>query len=83
MSKAEGVKAETFEAALQRLECIVREMEEGKVDLDSMLRFFEEGQELVKFCNGKLKDVERKIKKLTKTENGIEALEMDVEKDVE
>jgi len=59
-----------FEAALKRLETIVEEMESGETDLDTMIASFEEGQKLVKFCTGKLNEVEKKIEKLVKDGSG-------------
>ena len=50
-----------FEAALKRLETIVASMESGELDLDKMIVSFEEGQKLLKFCSGKLNEVEKKI----------------------
>jgi exodeoxyribonuclease VII small subunit len=54
----------SFEAALKRLEEIVGLLEKGNTDLDNSLKLFEEGVELVKFCDLKLKDVETKTAKI-------------------
>jgi exodeoxyribonuclease VII small subunit len=54
----------SFEAALKRLEEIVSLLEKGNTDLDNSLKLFEEGVELVKFCDLKLKDVENKTAKI-------------------
>lgn len=62
-----------FEESLQRLETIVREMEAGELPLDEMMRHFEEGAKLAKFCNAKLNEVERKIEKLVKKDGEIAA----------
>jgi len=64
-----------FEAALKRLEAIVDEMESGETDLDTMIASFEEGQRLVKFCTGKLNEVEKKIEKIVKDGSGGVAVE--------
>ena len=58
----------TFESALARLEVIVKSLDGGNVPLDESLELFEEGVSLVKFCNGKLDPVERKIKILSNGE---------------
>lgn len=58
----------TFESALARLEVIVKSLDGGNVPLDESLGLFEEGVSLVKFCNGKLDHVERKIKILSNGE---------------
>lgn len=60
----------TFEAAVARLEELVAKMESGSEDLDAMVKSFEEGQALVKFCNEKLSAIERKVELLTKAPNG-------------
>lgn len=61
----------SFEAAIKRLEEIVQGMESGDASLDSMLAGFEEGRRLVKFCNAKLNEVEKKIEKLSKSDGEI------------
>jgi exodeoxyribonuclease VII small subunit len=55
-----------FEDSLKRLEAIVGEMETGALSLEDMMSRFEEGTGLVKFCTGKLDEVEQKIEKLVK-----------------
>ena len=60
----------TFEAALARLESIVRMLEGGNAALDESLSVFEEGIALVKMCNEKLEAAEQKIKILTKADDG-------------
>ncbi len=60
----------TFEAALARLEEIVKQMESGTAPLDKSLALFEEGVKLVKFCTGELDTAEQKVKKLTKGADG-------------
>ncbi len=66
----------SFEAALARLESIVRMLESGNAPLDESLSVFEEGISLVKMCNEKLEAAEQKIKILTKGE-GVELVEED------
>jgi exodeoxyribonuclease VII small subunit len=58
--------APTFETSLDRLERIVEQMEDGKLSLEDMIRRFEEGQGLIRFCSGKLDEVERRIEILMK-----------------
>ncbi len=57
---------ENFEASLERLENIVREMEDGKLGLETMIERFEEGRKLIGFCSKKLNEVERRIEVLVK-----------------
>ena len=61
----------TFEAALARLEEIVRAMESGSAALDSSLSLFEEGVKLIKICNEKLDSAEQKVRILTESEDGV------------
>lgn len=55
----------TFEAAIARLEEIVRMLEGGSAPLDKSLAMFEEGVALVKLCNARLDAAEQKVKILT------------------
>ena len=55
----------TFENALNRLNDIVAELEEGDILLEDMTKLYEEGSELIKFCLNKLDDVEKKISVLS------------------
>ena len=43
-----------FEDALQRLEAVVKKLEAGNVPLAEALSFYEEGIELIRFCNERL-----------------------------
>ena len=67
----------TFEAAIARLEEIVRALESGNTPLDESLALFEEGVRLVRLCNERLDGAEQKIKMLTFTPDG-EAVETDM-----
>ena len=60
----------TFEAAMARLEEIVRMLESGNAPLDTSLTLFEEGVALVKLCNSKLDTAEQKVKILTDAGDG-------------
>lgn len=51
----------TFESALQRLEQITSELEEGEPSLDICLKKFDEGIELVKYCNKKLEEARQRV----------------------
>lgn len=59
-----------FEVALEELEQIVERLESGELSLEDSLSAFEEGIGLVKVCNQKLNDVERKIELLVKDSEG-------------
>ena len=60
----------TFEAAMARLEEIVRALEGGSAGLDQSLGLFEEGITLVKLCNTKLEGAEQKVRLLAAGEDG-------------
>jgi exodeoxyribonuclease VII small subunit len=59
-----------FEAALKRLEEIVRKLEGGELPLDTALELFEEGIQLSRFCNTTLEAAERRVEILLKSESG-------------
>jgi exodeoxyribonuclease VII small subunit len=54
-----------LEEALDDLERIVAELEEGKLSLEESLVLFEKGMMLVRLCQGKLDRAERQIESLT------------------
>ncbi len=55
-----------FEKALEKLEKIVEELEEGDLSLEDMLKKYEEGVNLSNICTKKLNQTKKKIKMLTK-----------------
>lgn len=59
-----------FEAALARLEEIVRALDGGEAKLDESLALFEEGVKLVKLCSEKLDHAEQKVKILVRGDDG-------------
>lgn len=59
-----------FEAALEDLEKIVDAMESGELTLDQALKKYEEGVGLVRACQSKLVETEKRIEVLTKTLDG-------------
>jgi exodeoxyribonuclease VII small subunit len=65
----------TFEQAIQRLERIVADMEGAELPLEDVLKKYEEGTRLVRFCNQKLEEAEKKIEVLAKKPDGSVALE--------
>ncbi len=60
----------TFEESMQRLEQIVRAMEQGDITLDESLNLFQEGTELVARCEKLLDEAELQIKKIMPDEHG-------------
>ena len=59
-----------FESALEDLEQVVEQLETGALSLEDSLTAFEKGVGLVKFCNQKLNEVEKKIDFLVKDKEG-------------
>ena len=59
-----------FEAALEELEQVVEQLESGDLSLEDSLAAFEKGVGLVKFCNQKLTEVEKKVELLVKDKEG-------------
>jgi len=65
----------TFEQAIERLERIVADMEASELPLEDVLKKYEEGTRLVRFCNQKLEEAEKKIEILTRKADGTVATE--------
>src|ERR1700722_4715347 len=60
----------SFEAAMERLEKIVEEMESSKLPLEDLLIRYEEGIRLVGVCNQQLAGAENRIETLSRTTSG-------------
>lgn len=60
-----------FEAALQRLEQIVDQLEAGNLSLEESLQVFEEGVGLARRCGKYLDEAEKRIELLTRDESGV------------
>jgi len=54
----------TFEEAQKELEGIVQRLESGEAPLDEALKLWERGEELYRFCRGRLETAEGKIEEL-------------------
>lgn len=61
---------ERFEDALNKLEKIVSQLEEGDISLEESLKLFEEGIRLSRICNQKLDEVEKRVEILIKGKDG-------------
>lgn len=51
----------SFEESLVRLEEIVKQLDDGRTDLETALSRYEEGVGLLRFCHGILEKTQRKI----------------------
>lgn len=68
-------KQKTFEANLQELERIVRNLENGDLALEESLKLFEDGVRLSRECQERLNQAERRIEILMRDGDGNPALE--------
>ena len=62
MKKAAAPKS--FEDALKRLETLTQAMQSSEKPLEDALAAYQEGNELVKYCQQKLAEVEQKLQVL-------------------
>lgn len=68
---------ENFEESMKKLENIVVELEDGKLNLDESIKKFEEGMETAKQCNRILEDAEKKITILLEKDGELKEEEFD------
>ena len=65
MSDANEHNTPSFEEAMQQLECIVTEKEQGEIPLADALSKFEQGIKLARASQAQLKQAEQKVQILT------------------
>jgi exodeoxyribonuclease VII small subunit len=58
------MEKQTFDQAMKRLNEIVAALDKNELELEKAIDLFEEGLQLVNFCEGKLKGFEGKIEQL-------------------
>jgi len=63
--------AMSFESNLNRLEQIVSQLDSDKLDLNSSLKLFEEGIELLRKASIELNETESKVKELVERADGV------------
>ena len=69
-----GVKpAESFEASLDELEKVVKELEAGHLPLERSLELFERGMSLSDACRRRLEEAETRVEMLIRREGKIAA----------
>ncbi len=68
-------KEESFESSLQKLENLVKDLENGDVALDDAINKYTEAMKLSKICSEKLKNAEEAINKIVKDDGSIENFE--------
>jgi len=54
-----------FESAMQALESLVTQMEDGEMTLEESLKAFEEGVQLTRICQEALKQAEQRVIELS------------------
>ena len=69
-----------FEDALQRLEAVVKKLEAGNVPLDEALALYEEGIDLIRFCNERLDAAQLRVDIVRNTAEGSVTEPFDKEK---
>ena len=62
--------SKTFEASLKELEQIVKQLEDGDLELEESLKLFEDGVRLSRACRERLTNAERRIEVLMKEADG-------------
>ena len=70
---AEEKAAASFEAGLEQLELIVKEMESGELPLERALELFEKGMQLSESCRKQLEEAETRIEILTRKGDKVQA----------
>ena len=68
-------QSKTFEENMQRLELIVRKIEQGDVPLEESLKLFQEGTDLVRKCTELLDKAQLQVKLVTNGQDGLPAEE--------
>jgi exodeoxyribonuclease VII small subunit len=63
-------QSKSFEASLEALEQIVRELEQGDLPLEKSLELFEKGIRLSRECQERLSQAERRIEVLLRDNQG-------------
>jgi exodeoxyribonuclease VII small subunit len=67
-----GKPGESFEACLEQLEKVVKELESGDLSLDRSLELFEKGMALNEICRKQLEDAETRVEILLKKDGKIQ-----------
>ena len=72
-------KEKSFEENLQKLEEIVKKLENGDIPLDDAIKEFNEAMKLANICDKKLKNAEEALTKIVKEDNQLENFEINAE----
>jgi exodeoxyribonuclease VII small subunit len=74
---AEKKSDKSFEESLTDLESIVKELEEGNVDLDKAIEKYSDAMKLAKNCSDKLNNATEKVNKILKENGQLEDFEIE------
>lgn len=81
MTEIDDFKAEVekmgFEAAMEALEALVKELEDGGADLDRSLQIYERAAILRDHCKVILEDGQRRIQKIIESSDGVKIEDFD------
>ncbi len=69
-TRGDKMAEQKFEDALNKLEKIVSDLEDGELKLDDAIKKYEEGVKLSRVCNKKLNEITKKIKVLVEDDSG-------------
>ena len=72
MPEAPTPPAESFEASLDELEKVVKELEAGDLPLERSLELFEKGMALSETCRKQLENAETRVEMLIRKEGKIQ-----------
>lgn len=67
----------SFEQALAELEDIVRDLDDGRGELEGAIKAFERGTHLKRHCEAKLKEAEARIEKILPGAEGLASVEFE------
>ena len=59
-----SVKKETYSQAMERLEKIVRQIDNNELEIDVLAEKIKEANEIIEFCTEKLTKADREVEKL-------------------
>ncbi|MDX2150745.1 MAG: exodeoxyribonuclease VII small subunit [Bryobacteraceae bacterium] len=69
----EQPKAASFEAGLEELESVVKQLESGEIPLERALELFEKGMKLSETCRKQLEEAETRIEVLVRRGSQVQA----------
>lgn len=67
---SKAAKPESFEKNIERLDAIVRQLEDAELPLEKALQIYEEGMKLSELCQKQLQEAEGRIQVLMKRAGG-------------